>query len=460
MDSNQYRRVDSVIRSRRVVLPGGIKPAAIHVRDGTIIKVGAWDEAESATLLFDAGDHAILPGVVDLHAHINEPGRTAWEGFESATRAAAAGGITTLVDMPLNSIPATVGAAELDRKISATAGKLWIDVGFHGGIVPGNENNLPPLIRAGVVGLKCFLCDSGVDEFPAVTIDQLAGPLQRVSELNPWILVHAECPEVLAAARERLKDRRTWTYRDYLKSRPDEAEIAAIRQLIELAEITNVRIHIVHLSSAAALPLLAQAKAKQIRITSETCPHYLTFEADSIADSATALKCAPPIRSAANRDALWKGLREGVIDIIASDHSPCLPELKADRDFSRAWGGISSLQCSLAAVWSEAHQRGFGLSDVALWMCQRPAELGRLTMKGSIAPGKDADLICFAPDETFTFEADQIIHRHKLTPYSGRQMLGVVQQTFLRGAPIYDGGSWENQPRGRIVRAASLLSAT
>jgi allantoinase len=460
MDGDQHKKADFVVRGRRVVLPEGIQPAAIHIRDGVIVRVGAWDESESATQFLDAGDHAILPGVVDLHAHINEPGRTAWEGFESATRAAAAGGITTLVDMPLNSIPATVGAAELDQKISATAGKLWIDVGFHGGIVAGNENHLAPLVRAGVVGLKCFLCDSGVDEFPAVTAGQLGGSLQPIAELDPWVLVHAECPEVLAAAKQTLKDRSLWTYCDYLKSRPDEAEITAIKQLIELAELANLRIHIVHLSSAAALPLIAEAKARHLRVTVETCPHYLTFEAESIAASATDLKCAPPIRSAANREALWKGLREGVIDIIASDHSPCLPELKANRDWSQAWGGISSLQCSLAAVWSEARQRGFGLSDLALWMCQRPAELGRLTMKGCIAPGKDADLVCFAPDESFTFDADQILHRHKLTPYSGRRMTGVVKQTFLRGALIYDRGSWENQPRGRIVRAASLLSAT
>jgi allantoinase len=436
MDSDQHSKDDLVVRGRRVVLPGGIQPASIHIRDGLIVKVREWDETEPARALFDAGDHAILPGIVDLHAHINEPGRTAWEGFESATRAAAAGGITTLIDMPLNSIPATVGSDELDEKILATAGKLWIDVGFHGGIVPGNETNLAPLIHAGIIGLKCFLCDSGVDEFPAVTVGQLAGSLQRITELDPWVLVHAECPEVLAAARERLNDRSSWTYCDYLNSRPDEAEIAAIQRLMELAESTNARIHIVHLSSAAALPLIAQAKARKLRVTAETCPHYLSFEAESIAASATDFKCAPPIRAAANRD-----------------HSPCLPELKERRDFSRAWGGISSLQCSLAAVWSDARQRGFGLSDLALWMCQQPAQLGRLATKGSIESGKDADLICFAPDESFTFAEEEILHRHKLTPYSGRQMTGVVKQTFLRGALIYDRGFWAAGARGQILRA-------
>jgi allantoinase len=456
MDSDQHSKDDLVVRGRRVVLPGGIQPASIHIRDGLIVKVREWDETEPARALFDAGDHAILPGIVDLHAHINEPGRTAWEGFESATRAAAAGGITTLIDMPLNSIPATVGSDELDEKILATAGKLWIDVGFHGGIVPGNETNLAPLIHAGIIGLKCFLCDSGVDEFPAVTVGQLAGSLQRITELDPWVLVHAECPEVLAAARERLNDRSSWTYCDYLNSRPDEAEIAAIQRLMELAESTNARIHIVHLSSAAALPLIAQAKARKLRVTAETCPHYLSFEAESIAASATDFKCAPPIRAAANREALWQGLRDGTIDFIASDHSPCLPELKERRDFSRAWGGISSLQCSLAAVWSDARQRGFGLSDLALWMCQQPAQLGRLATKGSIESGKDADLICFAPDESFTFAEEEILHRHKLTPYSGRQMTGVVKQTFLRGALIYDRGSWESPPQGRVVRAELL----
>jgi allantoinase len=453
MDTDQNREAEWVIRGRRVILPDGITPASVHVQDGVICKVAEWDEVETTARLYDVGDQAILPGIVDIHTHINEPGRSDWEGFESATQAAAAGGITTLVDMPLNSIPPTVDGDALDQKIAATHGKLWIDVGFHGGIVPDNERDLPRLMRDGAVGLKCFLCDSGVEEFPGVTLGQLAAAIQVLNGFDPWILVHAESPEVLKAARARLENRGAWTYEDYLRSRPDEAECLAIQQLIELAKTLNARIHIAHLSSAFALPLIAQAKAKHLAITAETCPHYLTFDAESIAESATELKCAPPIRSAANREKLWQGIRDGVIDIIASDHSPCLPELKAKGDFAQAWGGIASLQCSLAAVWTEARQRGFGLSDLTLWMCQRPAELASLPAKGAIAPGKDADLICFAPDETFTFEAGQIIHRHKLTPYSGRRMCGVVKQTFLRGALIYDRGSWGVQPQGRIIRA-------
>jgi allantoinase len=453
MDTDQNREANWVIRGRRVVLPDGIAPASVHIQDGVISKVGEWDEIETTARLFDAGDHAILPGIVDLHAHINEPGRSDWEGFESATRSAAAGGITTLIDMPLNSIPPTTSAGALDQKIAAAEGKLWIDVGFHGGIVPGNENDLRRLVGSGVVGLKCFLCDSGVEEFAAVTLGQLAGAIDQVAGFGPWILVHAESPEVLKAASAAVEDHGAWTYDDYLQSRPDEAECKAIRGLIELAQTSRARIHIVHLSSAAALPLIAQAKANQLAITAETCPHYLTFDAESISGSATELKCAPPIRSAANRENLWQGLRDGTIDIIASDHSPCLPELKANRDFAQAWGGIASLQCSLAAVWSEAHRRGFALTDVAQWMCRRPAELANLPAKGTIAPGKDADLICFAPDETSTFEAEQILHRHKLTPYSGRRMCGVVKQTILRGALIYDRGSWSGEPQGRIVRA-------
>ena len=429
-------------------------PASVHVQDGIIIKVGEWDDIEAPGPLFDAADHAVLPGIVDLHAHINEPGRSDWEGFESATRAAAAGGITTLADMPLNSIPPTVNGDALRQKIAATRGQLWIDVGFHGGIVPGNENDLRPLMEAGVVGLKCFLCDSGVEEFPSVTIEQVAAAIHQLKGFDPWILVHAESPEVLETARDRLANAGSaWTYEAYLQSRPDEAECLAIRQLIDIAENLRARIHIVHLSSASALPLIARAKAKLLAITAETCPHYLTFDAESVADRATELKCAPPIRSAANRENLWQGLKEGVIDIIASDHSPCVPELKGNGDFAQAWGGIASLQCSLAAVWTQARRRGFSLSDLALWMCQRPAELANLPAKGTIAPGKDADLICFAPDETFTFEAGQILHRHKLTPYTGRRMCGVVKQTFLRGALIYDQGSWGGRPQGKVIRA-------
>lgn len=448
----------SVVRGRRVVLDRGVRPASLHIRDGVITRIGEWDEVEPAERLFEAGDCAVLPGVVDLHAHINEPGRSDWEGFSAATRAAAAGGITTLADMPLNSIPPTVSRNALREKIDAAKTKLWIDVGFHGGIVPGNADDLPDLLGAGVIGLKCFLCDSGVAEFAAVSLDQLSAAIDRVAALDPWVLVHAESPAVLDAASARIEKRDAWTYRDYLRSRPDEAECAAIEGLIHIAETSRARIHIVHLSSAAALPLIATAKAKQLRVTAETCPHYLTFDADAIADGATDFKCAPPIRSASNREALWKGLRDGVIDFIASDHSPCLPELKLNRDFSQAWGGIASLQCSLAAVWTEARRRGFELSDVTRWMSRRPSELARLPAKGMIAPGKDADLICFSPDESFTLEPERILHRHKHTPYGKRRMFGMVQQTFVRGRLIYDRGRWADEPQGRILRAASCLS--
>lgn len=453
MDIDKDRKARWAIRGRRIILPDGIIAGSVHIQDGTITKLGEWNDIEGLTPVFDAGDHSLLPGVVDLHAHINEPGRTHWEGFESATKAAAAGGITTLADMPLNCIPPTINGDALRQKIAATRGKLWVDIAFHGGIVPGNESDLANLIRDGVVGLKCFLCDSGVEEFPAVTLGQLAAAIGRVKKLAPWILVHAESPDILKAAAESIANTSDWTYRDYLRSRPDEAECLAIRQLIAFAENLHVRIHIVHLSSAAALPLIARAKARGLAISAETCPHYLTFDAESIGNQATHLKCAPPIRSAANRENLWQGLKDGVIDIISSDHSPCAPELKTKGGFAHAWGGIASLQCSLAAVWTEARRRGFTLSDLALWMCQRPAELANLPTKGAIAIGKDADLVCFAPDETFTLKAGQILHRHKLTPYSGRHMRGVVKQTFLRGALLYNQGSCCNQPQGRVIRA-------
>lgn len=463
MDAVRNNEAKWLLRAQRVVLPDGIAPACLHIQDGVIRKIAEWDEIDPAARLFDAGDRAILPGAVDVHTHINEPGRTHWEGFESATHAAAAGGITTLVDMPLNSIPPTTSVDALDRKVESATGKLWIDVGFHGGIVPGNEADLRRLVRSGVVGLKCFLCDSGVDEFPSVTPGQIAAAIHELTGFDPWILVHAESPEVLQAARAQLSNDAApsaWTYNDYLRSRPDEAERRSIHQLIDLAERFSARIHIVHLSSATALPLIAQAKAKQLAITAETCPHYLTFDAESIADRATELKCAPPIRSAANREKLWQALKDGVVDVIASDHSPCLPELKASAsgDFAQAWGGIASLQCSLAAVWSEAQPRGFALSDMVRWMCQRPAELANLPTKGSLSVGKDADLICFAPEEEFDLQPAQILHRHKMTPYVGRRMRGVVKQTFLRGALIYDHGRWGGEPHGQIVRAQPRIT--
>ncbi len=443
-----------IVRGQRVVLECGVRPASLHIRDGVIVRIGEWGEIGPSQQLFDAGECAILPGIVDLHAHINEPGRSEWEGFSAATRSAAAGGITTLVDMPLNSIPPTVNSDALREKMDAAKDKMWTDIGFHGGLVPGNAGDLPDLLRAGVVGLKCFLCDSGVGEFPRVSLDQLSAAFERVAHLDPWLLVHAESAEVLDAARGAVENLDSWTYHDYLRSRPDEAEYAAIESLIRIAEESRARVHIVHLSSAAALPLITAAKARHLRISAETCPHYLTFAAEAIAAGAADFKCAPPIRSAANREGLWNGLRDGVIDFIASDHSPCLPELKLNRDFSQAWGGIASLQCSLAAVWTEARRRGFALTDVARWMCRRPSELGRLPAKGTIAAGKDADLICFAPDESFTLEPERLFHRHKLTPYRGRAMFGIVEQTFVRGRLIYDRGSWANEPQGRIVRAS------
>ena len=445
------RKTDRIVRARRVVLPDGIRPASIHINDGTIAKVSEWHDIGPAGDICDCNDDVILPGIVDLHAHINEPGRTDWEGFESATRAAAAGGITTLVDMPLNSIPPTVDSSALEEKIKAADGKLWIDIGFHGGIVPGNAAKLPELVRNGVIGLKCFLCDSGVAEFPAVTLEQLGAAHAAIKPLDPWILVHAESPEVLAAARREISGG-AWGYDEYLRSRPDEAECAAIRKLIALTESSGARIHIVHLSSAAALPLIRQAKARGLPITVETCPHYLTFAAEAIAQNATELKCAPPIRSAANRDTLWQGLRDGIIDFIASDHSPCTPDLKLAQDFSHAWGGIASLQCSLSAVWTEAQRRKFSLEDLARWMCQRPAELGGLLAKGSITSGKNADLVRFAPNESFEFRTEQIIHRHKVTPYANRTLRGVVKQTFLRGALIYDHGSFATSAFGKIIK--------
>jgi allantoinase len=383
--------------------------------------------------LEDLGDDALLPGLVDTHVHVNDPGRTEWEGFWTATRAAAAGGITTLIDMPLNSLPPTTTVDHLRTKQEVAAGKAHIDVGFWGGALPDNIKDLRPLHDAGVFGFKAFLSPSGVDEFPHLDQEQLARSLAEIAGFGGLLIVHAEDPHHLAAAPQQGGPR----YADFLASRPRHAEDSAIAHLIEQAKRFDARVHVLHLSSSDALPLIAAAKADGVRITVETCPHYLTLTAEEVPDGASEFKCCPPIREA------------GTIDCVVTDHSPSTADLKTD-DFATAWGGISGLQLSLAAVWTQARGRGHGLDDVVRWMSARTAGLVGLDRKGAIEPGRDADFAVLAPDETFTVDPAALQHRNPVTAYAGRTLYGVVRSTWLRGERIVADGEF-TAPKGRLL---------
>jgi len=433
---------DWVLRGKRVVLPDGTRPAAIRVRDGIVHDILDFDFRPDE----DAGDLVIMPGLVDTHVHINEPGRTEWEGFATATRAAAAGGVTTIIEMPLNSIPATTSAAAYHEKIAAAEGECFVDVGFWGGVVPGNTHEIRPLLDAGCFGFKCFLTPSGVEEFQHVERHDLQAAMPELARAGAVLLAHAELPEFLAGASGDARK-----YASFLGSRPAAAENFAIELLVRLCRDTGCRVHIVHLSSAEALGILRSARAQGLPVTVETCPHYLAFTAEEIPDQATEFKCAPPIRDSANREALWQALRDGIIDLIASDHSPCPPAMKRKDagDFFAAWGGIASLQFGFPAVWTEARERGFTLDDIARWMASAPARLAGLSnRKGSIAPGSDADILIVDPDEEFTVTPGAIHYRHKLTPYLGRKMRGMIKKTYLRGRPV----QLDGEPRGVVLR--------
>jgi allantoinase len=442
-----------VIRGPRVVLPNSIAPATIRIAEEKIIGVGAYDDVPDDCTLIEADyDSLVMAGLVDTHVHINEPGRTEWEGFATATRAAAAGGVTTLVDMPLNSIPATTTLAGLQEKLKAARKKCLVDVGFWGGVVPGNVGEIAALSAAGVVGFKCFLIHSGVDEFPNVTEDDLREALPELARLNALVIVHAEVPgpisrtgiaagPVNSAAVSDQADIRPSEYKTFLASRPRAAEDEAVRLMIRLSREFDVRVHIVHHSSADSLQLLRDAKTAGTKITAETCPHYLTFAAEEIPDGATEFKCCPPIRERDNREQLWGALQNGTIDFVVSDHSPCPPEMKLrdSGDFLQAWGGISSLQLRLPVVWTEAKRRGFSPADAASWLSTVPAKLvGLERRKGLIAVGYDADFVIWNPEKQFRVNGEELYHRHKLTPYHGRVLDGVVEKTFLRGRKIYD----------------------
>jgi allantoinase len=431
-----------IVRGTRVVTPDGTRPASIIIERGRIERVGDIDDVPSGSGdVTDAGDLVVLPGLVDTHVHVNEPGRTEWEGFATATRAAAAGGVTTLLDMPLNSIPATTTVAALRAKAAAAAGKTWVDVGFIGGVVPGNERALGDLARAGVLAFKCFLVPSGVPEFAHVTAADLREAMPTIAALGLPLMVHAELPEVIEAASLDATTGDPTRYTTYLRSRPPAAEHEAIALVLLLAEATGARVHIVHVSSADSTLMVAHARERGLAVSAETCPHYLAFDADSIPDGATEFKCAPPIRGSSDRDGLWDALRAGRLDLIVSDHSPCPPVLKRRDagDFFVAWGGIASLQLGASVVWTGARERGFGIDDVARWMCDAPARLAGLTgRKGAIAQGCDADLVLFDPERDFTVTADRLLHRHPVTPYLGARLRGTVEATYVRGALAYD----------------------
>jgi len=435
---------DLLVRARRAIVDGTERSCAVAVRDGRIAAVFGYDTAVDCGRVVElAEDEVLLPGLVDTHVHINEPGRTEWEGFATATRAAAAGGVTTLIDMPLNSLPPTVDVAALRTKQDAARGRCFVDMGFWGGAIPTSLGALRELHDAGVFGFKAFTLDSGVPEFPPLSRQQLLEAMQELVAFDGLLLVHAEDAETI----ERSAPAAGRGYGGFLASRPPAAEQTAINQVLDAAQLTGARAHILHLASAAAVPALAAARARHVRVTVETCPHYLSLAAEDVPDGATQFKCCPPIRETANQDALWAGLAAGTIDMIVTDHSPSTPELKlfGDGDFGAAWGGISSLQLGLPVVWSQARDRGFALAEVVTWMAQRPAELVGLSRKGRIAAGADADLVVFAPDEAFVVDPAGLHHRHPLTPYAGRKLTGTVRTTWLRGEPVGE------SPRGRFL---------
>ena len=440
---------DLAVRGRRVVTPEGALERCVHVSEGTVVRVGAYDDVPEGVRLVDAGDLVVLPGIVDTHVHVNEPGRTEWEGFATATRAAAAGGVTTIVDMPLNSIPPTTSPGALEAKRSAAEGAVHVDVGFWGGAIPGNIGHLRELHEAGVYGFKCFLCPSGVDEFPRLDPEQLRAAMEEIASFDGLLIVHAELPEPIERATASLSDGDARGYATYLASRPSEAEELAVAAVIEASDDTGCRAHVLHLSAAAALEQIAAADRS--RVTAETCPHYLTLAAEEIGPGATEFKCAPPIREGENRDRLWAGLRDRTLWAVVSDHSPSTPDLKAG-DFFEAWGGIASLQLGLRAIWTEARRRGSSIEDVARWMSAGPALIASLREKGAIAEGKDADLVLFDPDHSAAVDPAELQHRHPVTPYTGRRLDGRIVATYVRGVEVYSDGAFLDEPVGRLLR--------
>ncbi len=446
---------DLILRSRRVVTPEGVRHASILVKAGAIVEVVDGDASLENCAIEDAGNLVVMPGLIDSHVHLNDPGHSDWEGFETGTKAAAAGGFTTLVDMPLNSLPVTTTVEALYAKVAAASGNQWVDCGFYAGLVPSNSRAIEPLIQAGVLGVKGFLIHSGLDEFPNASEIDLRAAMPAIARHGLPLLVHAELAAPAdPSSNDVARKYNPRSYADYLASRPPAWELAAIELLIKLCKEFQCRVHIVHLSAASAVPMLLEARRQSLPITVETCPHYLFFAAEEIFDGDTRFKCAPPIREKENREQLWEALKVGVIDFIASDHSPCPPEMKRldDGDFQNAWGGIASLQFGLSVIWTAARQRGFSFYDLSEWMSRRPALfLGLHGRKGAIAKGYDADFVVWNPEATFTLSSEMIHHRHKVTPYTGQTLFGVVEKTFLRGIEIFERESFLLGPMGKTV---------
>ena len=438
--------------SRRVVLPEQVGDFAVLVEGERIAGVVSRKQIPSSVPVIDFGNLAMLPGLVDSHIHINEPGRATWEGFWTATQAAAAGGYTLLVDMPLNCIPSTTTVKALEAKRKAAQGQCFVDWSAWGGLISGNREDISALASAGVPGFKCFLIHPGVEEFTMVKEADLRATLPVIKNVGLPLLVHAELSNPVDAATRALTNEDWRTYQTFLKSRPDEAELAAIDLLLSLCREYGCRIHIVHLSTAQALDKLRDAKQLGLPITVETCPHYLCLAAEEIVDGATQYKCAPPIRNRENREALWQGLRDGVIDLVATDHSPCPPAMKQmeQGDFRSAWGGIPSVSLALSVLWNEARRRAFALTDIARWMAQGPARLaGCQESKGCLAEGFDADFVIFDPEADWTVSESQLYYRHPVSPYLGEHLTGKVLKTFLRGECVFEEGIFPNKPRGR-----------
>ena len=440
--------------SKRIVTPQGTQPGTLLVEDGKIKAICRSSEIPADAIVLDCGNDALLPGLVDTHVHINEPGRTEWEGFRTATRAAAAGGYTTLVDMPLNCLPETTTVAALEEKRAAAQGQCFVDWAPWGGAVADNQQHILPLARAGVLGFKCFLIYPGCDGFTMIDQQQLEAALPAIAASGLPLLVHAELAGPIDAAMNSLRDADWRSYATYLASRPDQAELDAIRLMIRLCRQYNFHLHIVHLSTAHALKELQAARAEGLPITVETCPHYLHFAAENIADGATLLKCAPPIRSHDNQQQLWNGLRDGIIDMIVTDHSPCPPEMKRTDSgrFDLAWGGIASLSLALSVIHTECQHRGFTLNDIVRWMSSAPAKLAGIDHRtGALEAGRDANFVVFDTDAEFAVTADRLHYRHQISPYLNETLRGVVKATYLRGEAVYLEGTFAAAPSGHEV---------
>lgn len=442
-----------IITSNRVLISGELRNAAVLMQDGMIVDVISRNEIPTGIQTEDFGNDVIMPGLIDAHVHINEPGRTDWEGFESATRAAAAGGVTTLMDMPLNSAPVTISVSSLLKKIDASTGKRFVDCGFYGGLIPGNEHEIEPLIEAGITGVKAFLCHSGIDDFPNATEKELRAVMPILAKHDIPLLVHAELVDANAPEIHHPQK-----YLEYMHSRPEHWEVNAIKMMLNLSRETGCRVHIVHLAAASAIPILEKAKKEGLPVTVETAPHYLFFASENIPDADTRFKCAPPIRTESNRKLLWEGLKSGLIDFVATDHSPSTLSLKEleSGNLVKAWGGISSLQLFLPALWSAAKEEGCSLGDIARWTSKNPASFLGLKNKGDIQKGMKADLFVWQPEERFRVDAHDLHHKNPCTPYDGYELSGRVKATWLDGVKVFDSQKVFGKPTGEIIKKSGV----